>query len=312
MVRILSVFAITGALGAITAVNGQTVIYASGQLLIPGDPNIAPGQPGHDDRRENYVYAIDPMTGVATPVSPVTSGLPAALAGTPDGRLLGFSAGQLVDINPLTAVRTPLGNPNGLSATGFDITADGRGFITPFDANFDTQQIYSIDLSNGSASPLGSSTAVGDSVDIARGTPLGTAEPFIISLGSVQDSLYGIDLDSGSLISFNSFTGEATVVGTVGSVSAANGGIYSGFSALTGVDENQDGNFDALYGSVNFINGERLGGVARFDLATGDWTLIGTNAGVIFFGFGANPVPAPGSAMLLAASGIVLSRRFRH
>lgn len=45
------------------------VIYASGQRLTQA-------LPGHNDIRENFIYAIDPLTGVATPVSPQTSGLP--------------------------------------------------------------------------------------------------------------------------------------------------------------------------------------------------------------------------------------------
>ena len=44
---------------ALVAVAGSSrissagVIYASGQRLVPGDPDIPPGQPGHDDTRED-------------------------------------------------------------------------------------------------------------------------------------------------------------------------------------------------------------------------------------------------------------------
>lgn len=303
----------TSLIAPITA--AQPVIYASGQLLIPGDPGIPPGQPGHDDTRENYIYEIDVLTGVATAVSPVTSGLPAALAGTPSGSLFGFSSGQLVEVNPFTGSRTNIGANNGLSSTAFDITADGRGFVLPFDPDSNTQQIHNIDLSTGMATAIGSTTAIGDAIDFARGTSLGTALPFVISLGSVGNTLYGIDLDTDSLISIDSITGVADVVGAVGAVGASNGGGYSGFSALTGVDEDMDGTFDALFGSVNFFNDgsgtERLGGIGRFDLTTGEWSLVGTNAGVIFFGFGSSPIPTPGTAVMLAAGGILASRRRR-
>ena len=68
-------------------------IYASGQRLISAVPGV------HDDLRENFIYALDSSTGIATPVSPETTGLPSALAGTADGGLLGFaSGGQLVEI----------------------------------------------------------------------------------------------------------------------------------------------------------------------------------------------------------------------
>ncbi|MEM7756201.1 MAG: PEP-CTERM sorting domain-containing protein [Planctomycetota bacterium] len=318
MIRVSLVLGLVAG-GAASVAVAQPVIYASGQLLTPGDPGIPPGQPGQDDTRENFVYEIDVTTGVATAVSPMTSGSPAALAGTASGDLFGFSNGQLVDVNPFTASQTNIGDNNGLSSTAFDITADGRGFVLPFNANFDTQQVSNIDLATGEATALGSATAIGDAIDTARGTALGTALPFVISLGSVGDTLYGIDLDTDSLISINSVTGEAAVVGDVGAVGAANGGAYSGFSALTGVDEDLDGDFDALYGSVNFFDddgdpntlSQRLGGIGRFDLVTGEWSLVGTNAGVIFFGFGSSPIPTPGATAVLALGGVVASRRRR-
>ncbi|WP_107667015.1 PEP-CTERM sorting domain-containing protein [Cyanothece sp. BG0011] len=274
-------------------------IYASGQRFIPA----VPGE--HDDIRENFIYAIDSNTGIATPVSPETTGLPSALAGTLNQRLLGFaSGGQLVEIDPLTANLTPIGSANGLTSTGFDILDDQRGFLIPFDSNFNTQQINALDLTTGMTIPKGSTTEVGDAIDEARGSTLGTAEPFIISLGSVENQLYGVDLDTDSLIHFSPDTGEAAVVGSVGAVTSGDRSIYSGFAALTGVDTNQDGSFDTLFGNVNFIDSdndpdtpsERLGGIARYNLTDGTWDLVGTNPGVIFFGFASSPtsVPEPG------------------
>ncbi|MEM8779732.1 MAG: PEP-CTERM sorting domain-containing protein [Cyanobacteria bacterium P01_G01_bin.49] len=274
-------------------------IFASGQRLIPALPGV------HDDLRENFIYVIDSSTGIATSVSPETTGLPPALAGTVDQKLLGFaSGGQLVEIDSLTANLTPIGSANGLTSTGFDILDDQRGFLIPFDSNFNTQQIHALDLDTGIATPKGSATEVGDAINEIRGTPPGTAEPFVISLGSVENQLYGVDLDTDSLINFNPETGEAAVVGSVGAVTSGDRSIYSGFAALTGVDTNQDGSFDTLFGNVNFIDSdndpdtlsERLGGVARYNLTDGTWELVGTNPGVIFFGFASSPtsVPEPG------------------
>ncbi len=276
-------------------------IYASGQRLIPAVPGV------HDDLRENFIYALDSSTGIATPVSPETTGLPSALAGTVDRGVLGFgSGGQLVEIDPLTANLTSIGSANGLTSTGFDILEDQRGFLIPFDSNFNTQQIHALNLATGMTTPKGSATAVGDAIDEIRGTRLGTAEPFIISLGSVENQLYGVDLDTDSLIHFNPETGDAAVVGSVGAVTSGDRSIYSGFAALTGVDTNQDGSFDALFGNVNFIDSdndpdtpsERLGGIARFNLTDGTWELVGTNPGVIFFGFASSPTSAPEPGLL--------------
>lgn len=315
----ITIVALSASLAAVPFAEAQPVIYASGQLLTPGDPGIPPGEPGHDDTRENFIYEIDVLTGVATPISPATTGLPAALAGTASGDLFGFSSGQLLSVDPASGTTAPIGGDNGLSATAFDITAAGDGFILPFDGNFDTQQLHGIDLNTGAATPIGSTTAIGDAIDTANGTPLGTAAPFLISLGSVGSTLYGVDLESDSLISIDSTTGDAAVVGSVGAVGASNGGGYSGFAALTGVDEDADGDFDALFGAINFFDddgdastpAQRLGGLGRFDLGTGEWSLVGTNAGVIFFGFGSSPIPAPGGMAALLAGGALIARRRR-
>ncbi len=280
-------------------VEQAVTIFATGQLLTPGDPAIPPGEPGHDDTRENFVYAIDPMTGIATPVSPATTGLPSALAGDGPSRLLGFTNGQLVEIEPTTGAQTPIGANNGLRATGLDVTDDGWGFLLPFNDDFDTQQLHELDLETGDATPIGSPTAVGDAIDEAAGNAPGTSRPFVIGLGSVGDAIYGVDLDTDSLIEIDPIGGSVEVIGDVGAVGSVGGGAFSGFAAMTGVDEDADGHFDALFGNVNFFDDDgdpetptvRLGGVARYDLDDGTWSLVGTNPGVIFFGFASNPAP---------------------
>ncbi|MEJ7638005.1 MAG: hypothetical protein WKF75_08500 [Singulisphaera sp.] len=69
---------------------------------------------------------------------------------------------------------------------------------------------------------------------------------------------------------------------------------------MTGVDEDGDGRYDALFGGVNFFDHDadrstavQPGGVARYNLGDGTYSLVGTNPGVIFFGFGSTPVPVP-------------------
>ena len=298
MVVVLVVAAIAFAPVGVSA----ATLYASGQLLIPGDPAIPPGQPGHDDSRENYVFEIDSTTGDATPVSPVTTGLPGALGATLNGTLWGWAGNGLQIVDPITGTTTPAGPVTAFSATGFDVTADGVGYgITLGD-----DQLFSVDLSTGVATSVGAPGAVNVALAAA-----GAVDPdaFIISMGSVGGSLYGIDLDTDSLVEIDPTSGVASVVGPLGSVDDVGAGIFGGYAGLTGVDEDADREYDSLFGVVNFINpggplgSVRLGGIARFDLTDGSWDLVGLNENVIFFGLASAPVPEP-SSILLSALGV--------
>ncbi len=301
--------AAVGTLCLATSAHSAT-IFATGQLLTPGDPGIPAGQPGHDDSRANFVYSINTTTGKATPISPATTGLPPALGGTPDGRLLGFSSGQLVEVDRGTGNRTNIGGPAGITSTAFDVLADGRAFAF----TFGDDSLYGINTTTGVATLVGSTGAVNAALLAAGATD---PDAFIISLGSVGNDLYGWDLDTGTLIRINPDNGTATLVGALGAAGAVAGGTLSGGAALTGVDEDGDGAYDALFGNVNFLNPTgpessiRLGGVARFDLTDGTYDLVGINEGIIFFGFGSSPVPEPTTALLLAGLGglAMLSRR---
>ncbi len=280
------------------------IIYASGQLLIENTPGT------HDDVRENRMYAIDTTTGVATPLPVWTTATPAALGGAAGAGLLGFSSGQLGAVNSLVANGfTPIGGPAGVSATAFDVLADGRAFVVTTSGN---RQLYEVDRTTGLAAAVGPAGKIGAAIDAAFSLALGTSQPFVISLGSVSGTLYGVNLETGrqNLIAINPNTGAAIVIGAADAVDSNDSGRYSGYAALTGVDENADCQFDALFGNVNFWDHDgdanttdvRLGGVARYDLGTGNWSLVGANPGVIFFGFGSVPVPEPTS---IALAGIV-------
>lgn len=281
-------------------------IYASGQFLIENDPGT------HDDVRENRIFRIDPSTGTVTPASPLFTGsTPPALGGTKSGDLLGIRSGRLGKVDIGAGTFSAFGSPLGVTTTAFDILADGRGFVLPFNAESETQQLFSIDLTTASLTSIGNSNTIGNAIDQARGTAAGTAEPFLISLGSVGNVLYGVDLDTYSLISIDSATGAASVVGAVGAVGQANGGGYTGFAGLTGVDIDADGVFDSLYGAVNFgPSGERLGGIAKFDLTNGGWSLVATNPGLIYFGFGSSPVPEPSSIVGISIGLLVMAAKF--
>ena len=291
---------------------------SAGTIIATGQNN---GDPTHSSGL--FYYSIDTTTGKATPLAPITGGNSAALAGTPDGRILGIRSGQLIEINPATGTTVNIGAPAPSTGapTAFDVLSDGRGFVLPFQTGFSqftqTQNLHSVNLTTGQYTPITTGRTIGDAVDAAAGTPSGTAEPFIISLGSVGNTLYGVDLDTNSLISINPDNGAAAVIGAVGGVAPAGLPVFSGFAALTGVDENADGTFDTLYGNVNFsdpdgpggVGSSRLGGLARYDLTDGTWDLVGTNPGLIFFGFASTPIPEPTALSLLAGAGMLALRR---
>ena len=311
MIRTTACFAagVAALLGCSTPADAAT-LYASGQLLIPGDPDIPFGEPGHDDSRESYIFEIDAATGDATPVSPVTTGLPGALGATVDGTLWGWADSGLQIVDPFAGTTTPAGPSTAFPATGFDVTSDGVGYgITLGD-----DQLFSVDLSTGVATAVGSAGAVNTALEAA-----GAVDPdaFIISMGSVGDSLYGIDLATDSLVEIDPSTGVASVVGDLGAVDDVGAGIFAGYAGLTGVDEDSDGEYESLFGVVNFINpggpigSLRLGGIARFDLADGSWDLVGLNENVIFFGLASAPVPEPTSLALVGIGSLALSWRRR-
>lgn len=277
-------------------------IFATGQNN--GDPSHSTG---------NHYYRIDTTTGIATPISPLLSGsAPAGLA-TVGTQLVGFKDGQHGTIDPVAGVFTPVGLSNGLAITGYEVLG-GQGYGVPTSGS--ERRLQRIDLTTSAATPLGLGSPIGSALDGFFGDAPGTNAPFIIGLGSVGGTLYGVHLGTGknNLVAIDPSTGSASVLGTPNAVGTGGGpglGSYSGFAAMTGVDENNDGAFDALFGNVNFFDpdgsgpqpSQRLGGVARYDLSQGTWSLVGTNPGLIFFGMGSVAVPEPSSLALLVVAG---------
>lgn len=295
---------------------------------------IATGQNNGDPSHSSglFYYSIDTTTGEATPLGPITGGNSAGLAALPDGRLVGFRSNRVVEIDPLVGTATQVGSVvTGFSTTSLDATRDGTLYGAPVTGD---QRLHVIDPALGTATPLGPPGAIGNALDAFYGRPAGTTDPFIIGLGSITrnvnigtganpnfvlvDTLYGVNLDdTAQLVAISPQTGFASVVGALGSVE--NGlppGDYSGFAAMTGVDTDNDGLRDTLFGNVNFNDADtslpngRLGGVARYDLATATWTMVGTNPGLIFFGFGSVAIPEPGAGALLALAASFT--RIRH
>ncbi len=253
-------------------------IYATGQLLRA------------DGVRENRIYRIDPTTGVATALSDLLPTAPAALAALPassagPARLIAYTSGTLWTIDPLTGVLSD-GVSFGVSGTGLDALADGRVFLITANA---AAQVFRLNA----ATNLPESVIEPGAIAAALGAVFGgSPSPFILSLGSVGGTLYGLNSESNrtNLVAINPDTGSITPVGPLNAVGQAAGG-FTGYSALTGVDTDGDGAFDALFGNANFNSPAlpRAGAVVRYDLTAGTFTVVGTNPGIIFFGFASFP-----------------------
>lgn len=294
--------------GMLAPVASAAVILATGQNN--GDPTHQTG---------NYYYRIDTATGVATPVSPLLSGSAPSGLSSIGTQLVGFKDGQHGTIDPFAGLFSPVGTANGFSITGYEVLS-GFGYGVPTAGT--ERRLQRVDLVTSAATPLGAGNPIGDALDAFFGNPAGTNAPFIIGLGSVGNTLYGVHLgtNKNNLVALNPSTGDATVIGApnaVGTSGNPGSGAFSGFSAMTGVDEDFDGTTDALFGNVNFFDpdaggplaSQRFGGVVRYDLSAGTWTLVGNNPGLIFFGFG-SPVPEPaGLALLACAAAMLVARR---
>ncbi|MCE2652717.1 MAG: hypothetical protein LW650_04245, partial [Planctomycetaceae bacterium] len=187
-------------------------IYATGQLLRA------------DGVRENRIYRIDPTTGVATALSDLLPTAPAALAALPassagPARLIAYTSGTLWTIDPLTGVLSD-GVSFGVSGTGLDALADGRVFLITANA---AAQVFRLNA----ATNLPESVIEPGAIAAALGAVFGgSPSPFILSLGSVGGTLYGLNSESNrtNLVAINPDTGSITPVGPLNAVGQAAGG----------------------------------------------------------------------------------------
>jgi hypothetical protein len=272
-----------------------------GMLVMAGAAGLASASvpPGHilavaaPAPGQNFFYTIDPVTGVATQQAPTPGGsIFSAIAADRGGRFFAYSNGAVFSINTTTWTLEQLAPAQGPPATGLDIVLAapgaglGTGYVIPTTGDV---RLHSVNLSTGAATPLGPVGGVAAALDAFYGS--GPNAPFIIGLGSVGTDLFGVHTTSGrtNLVRFNIATGEATPLGTPNNTPGSAGGGWTGFASMTGVDTDNNGHFDALFGGVNFLNGARTGAVARYNLADGTFELVNTNPSLIFFSMASSP-----------------------
>lgn len=309
--RFMRIGAVALIAGVCTAAHATSTLYAVGQAFAPGH--------GHDTG--NYLWSIDVTSGEATQIAPITPGI-SGLGMAPDGTLYGRSGLNLYTVDTTTAATSLVGSVPEGSATSFDIMPDGRAYALPFNADFDTSQLHSVNLSTGEQIPIGSPTALLDAINVAFPDRDMTYGPFVISLGSVENSLYGLDLETNTLLEIDPDSGEAEAKGEFDAARMETvDGYWSGFAGLTGVDTDGDGTNDALYGIANYYfdyftsTSSARGALGLFDLETSTWSLVGENEGVIFYSLAASPfapVPEPATMALFGMGGLLLAYRERR
>lgn len=156
----------------------NTVAAQAATIFATGQNN---GDPSHSSGL--FYYSINTITGHATPLAPITGGNSAGLAGTPDGRLLGFRGNRVIEINPYTGATSNVSPViAGFSTTSLDVTRDGTIYATPVCGD---TRLHRIDPVAGTATPFGPANSIGNSLDAFHGVPSGTTSPFLIGLGSI-------------------------------------------------------------------------------------------------------------------------------
>lgn len=226
----------------------------------------------------DILYQIDLATGVSTPIgSGVGFSDVEALTFSSGGTLFGVDdiTDQLITINTTTGVGTAVG-PLGVSFTDMGLTFDAAGNLwMSTDA---PQQFYLVNPGTGEATLVG-----------AQGQE-------VTGLAAQGSVVYGLGGDGrNNLVTINTSTGAATVVGPLVNVSLSDGGID--FDPATGV----------LWG----IHDGATNNIFTIDPSTGTATVVSTTlSGFEGLAIPQAVVPEP-ATVLLVGSGLVALAAWR-
>lgn len=232
---------------------------------------------------DDHLYEINFGTGIATDLGLVGFEDAEGMTMGPGGTL--YAAGGTVQ--DLWNITTPPGSLIGAMGTlsgldsGVDMHANGTMYLVS--GSFGSTELYTVNTANGAATSVGTGTYFADNLAISSGG-VGYAADFIF-----DNEMYTVDLA----------TGAHALVGSLG-ISP---------SAQAGTDFGADGVLYAL-------------------LSTGDWYTLDTATGAATFGgtirnaagatlegwegLAMNPVPEPGTFIVIAAGiGLLAARRRR-
>ena len=253
-----------------------------------------------DDRRDDdrfYVAsasgqfgALDPKTGVFTPIGSTTKML-SGLAIGPHNTIYGLDAdNNLVTINPDTAATVVVGN------IGLPVAADGNVTLFTSLGNGElfaidpSNRLYSISPSTGQATLIGSTgihVPKFDTCNCVTANSLTGAEGHLYFTFEVDDLASGKPITPSTLYRIDSHTGAATYIGATHAHAPIVG---SGF-----ID-------DRFYGFTFGMPVGHPNQILAIDLETGAATLVANQASHLDPVFGAVPVTTRPAAVQLSLS----------